>query len=303
MLKAFYSIIVPAAKSNRLQKIYNKMVEKLAALIYRVKCDLYNPIARQNQTICNDVIVSLTTFPKRIDTTYYCICSLVNQTVKPEKIILWLASSEFPDMEESLPKRILRLRENGLIIKFCDNIRSYKKIYYTAKEYSNKSIITADDDVLYPENWLESLIVAHSDNPNDIICHRAHKITMNDKELFPYKDWISLSPDETGPSISLIAIGVGGILYPAGFFEELPFDEKDFMKLAPFSDDIFLKAYEVKKRVKVKKVKANNKEMFMILGSQKERLSIVNVENNDANDVAMKKSMDFFSLTMADFKE
>ena len=38
------------------------------------------------------VIVSLTSYPARFDTIHLCIKSLMYQTIKPDKIILWLGS-------------------------------------------------------------------------------------------------------------------------------------------------------------------------------------------------------------------
>ena len=58
----------------------------------------------------------------------------------------------------------------------CEDIKSYKKIYYTAKEYYDYRIVTADDDFFYPSTWLEELDDVHKKNPNTIVCHRSHRI-------------------------------------------------------------------------------------------------------------------------------
>ena len=38
-------------------------------------------------------------------------------------------------------------------------------------------IVTADDDTLYPEDWLKNLINVHNNYPNCVVCYRAHEIT------------------------------------------------------------------------------------------------------------------------------
>lgn len=69
------------------------------------------------------IIVSLTSFPKRIPTLYLVIESILRQTVKPDKLILHLTKSQVKDIE-LLPKRLLELRKRGLEIVLCpDNIR------------------------------------------------------------------------------------------------------------------------------------------------------------------------------------
>ena len=80
------------------------------------------------------IIVSLTTFPKRIKTVHITIEQLLTQSVKPDKLILWLAEEQFPNKENDLPEDLLRLREFGLTIGWCKDLRSYKKLLPTLKE-------------------------------------------------------------------------------------------------------------------------------------------------------------------------
>lgn len=41
------------------------------------------------------IVVSLTSFPARIKKVHIVIESLLNQTIKPDKIILWLSKEQF----------------------------------------------------------------------------------------------------------------------------------------------------------------------------------------------------------------
>ena len=73
------------------------------------------------------VIISLTSYPPRIKTVNKVIKSLLAQTVKPWKIVLWLADEEFPRREESLPAELIALTNGtNFEIDWCENIRSYK---------------------------------------------------------------------------------------------------------------------------------------------------------------------------------
>jgi hypothetical protein len=74
----------------------------------------------------------------------------MGQTYKPDKIILWLAKSQFPNKENDLPIKVTELVNYGLSIMWVDkDIKSYKKLIPTLKLYPNDIIITADDDLYY----------------------------------------------------------------------------------------------------------------------------------------------------------
>ena len=135
------------------------------------------------------IIVSLTSFPERMEDIQYTLYSLLNQEFKPDELILWLSQEEFPNKEKDLPQVVLKFRENGLQIKWCENLYSYKKLIPTLKEYKNTNciIVTADDDIYYEKNWLLELYKSHLKEPNCIICHRAHKIKLEKGNIAPYK--------------------------------------------------------------------------------------------------------------------
>ena len=104
-----------------------------------------------------EIIVSLTSFPKRINIVVKTINTILNQSVKPDKIILWLANEQFPNKEKDLPDELLDLKNFGLMINWCEDLRSYKKLIPTLNLYPNDIIITADDDIYYDKDWIESL--------------------------------------------------------------------------------------------------------------------------------------------------
>ena len=118
------------------------------------------------------IIVSLTTFPKRIDSVWITIETLLRQTVKPDEVILWLAKQQFDDLNV-LPQKLLDLQRRGLTIRFCDDLRSHKKYFYVMQEYPKDIIVLVDDDMFYPKDTINKLIKMHkkyqySDNNIDI---------------------------------------------------------------------------------------------------------------------------------------
>lgn len=187
------------------------------------------------------LIVSLTSFPERIHEVPFTIYSLLTQTCKPDLLILWLSYEEFPNKENSLPEDLLRLTNYGLTIKWIHNIYSYKKIIPTLKEYPNDIIVTADDDIYYPNDWLENLYESYYNSclDNVVYCHRMHKITLQNGFPAPYEKWIHTIHNGK-PSYLNFATSGGGVLYPPHCFHHDVSNEKIFTQIAPKADDIWL---------------------------------------------------------------
>ncbi len=66
------------------------------------------------------------------------------------------------------PPAVIRLRAYGLEIRFCENLRSYKKIVPALQEYPDAILVTADDDWLYTQDWLAGLWHPYERHPHDI---------------------------------------------------------------------------------------------------------------------------------------
>ena len=183
------------------------------------------------------IIVSLTSFPKRIGTVNITIKTLLKQTLPPDKLILWLAEEEFPNKEKDLPEELLELKREGLEIGWCENIRSYKKLIPALKLYPDAIIVTADDDLYYHPQWLERLYKTYLDNPKCIPCHRVTKFLIS--EDMSYSAVMGGKVYWEGPTY-LNKIGSGsGTLFPPGCFHPDVTDESKFMSLAPTNDDIW----------------------------------------------------------------
>jgi len=188
-------------------------------------------------------IVSLTSFGKRLaDTAPYAVITLLNQSVKPDKIILWVANED----KENVLRIMEDLTKKGLEIRFCEDIRAYTKLIPALKEFPNDYIITADDDLYYPQNWLEQLLEEHKKNPKKIICHRAHGIRTDENgEPLKYLQWRHCIKPNGRFSTDVFPTGVGGVLYPPNCFYKDITDKELFMKFSPLNDDIWYWAMAV----------------------------------------------------------
>ena len=201
-------------------------------------------------TVGSNIIVSLTSFPERMYEIHYTLYSLLNQSFKPEKVVLWLAEEQFPNREKDIPEKVLKLRDNGLEIEWCENIYSYKKLIPSLEKYPDKIIVTADDDIYYEKNWLEVLVETHKKNPDTIICHRAHKIKMQNGKIAPYKKWKKKYKGYK-PSYQNFFTGIGGVLYPANSLYKDVNNKELFVELAPKADDIWFWSMAVLNNTKI----------------------------------------------------
>jgi hypothetical protein len=221
------------------------------------------------------LIVSLTTIPERIHKVHLCIESLLRQSCKPDYLMLWVSVPE-----NKIPAKLDRLRKRGLQIRFCKDIGPYRKIIYTFKENPHSIIVTADDDHLYPKDWLKQLYDAYQKEPQHIHCHRAHLMIKDpDGKLKRYKEWNFLAPGIQGPSLLLFPTGVGGVLYPPhSLFKEV-LDEEVFMRLSPYHDDAWLKAMSLLKGTQCKKISPFCPHYIRIRGISKRSLCRINLVN------------------------
>ncbi len=242
-----------------------------------------------------EVIISLTTIPSRVETLWICIESLLRQDFKPSHIILWLSKEEFKNIK--LPPLVLKQQKRGLQIRYCENLKSHKKYYYSMLEFPNSTVVTVDDDVIYPQDMLERLMKKHYQYPGKIICNRAHKIQFNDNnELKSYNHWSSGATNFRGPSHLLLPTGVSGVLYPPASLHKEVFNKDIFMTLCPTQDDLWLKVMAFKKNTKVVKVEKYSRNFIEIDGTQNNALWKDNALNG-LNDVGFIKLLDEYKIT------
>lgn len=244
------------------------------------------------------LVVSLTTYSKRINKVYLVIESIMRQSLKPDHIVLWLSNSP----RERVPVMLERLKKRGLQIKFCNDIRSFKKIIYTLGEFPDSPIVTADDDCIYPRDWLKELYDSYMVDPGSVSCHRAHMIRLDsDGQLLGYDEWENSYCSSTEPFFRLFPTGVGGILYPPGAFTSEVFNSKIYLSLCPLADDVWLKAMALLNGVPCRKATARNNKLILVTGSQTESLYQQNVskKKNDEQFLAVIRHYELLPFIQA----
>ena len=220
-----------------LNKIYIGF-NALLGYIYKWLVDfhlLYVPNLQKN--VNKNCVVSLTSYGRRVKTcvVYYTLISLLRQTVQPDRIILWLAESEWND--DTIPNKLRYLKKKGIEIYYCKDIKSYKKLIPTLQKYPNETIITVDDDIIYSKDTLSTMLENHNIYKDDILCYVSR--IPNSISGIPqgYRKWKECKGGIEG--MSIFPVGYGGTLYPANSLHEYVCDEKLFMSLCPMADDVW----------------------------------------------------------------
>jgi hypothetical protein len=219
-------------------------------------------------------VVSLTSYEPRLELVFFGIESIALGHRKPSRMVLWLDDDAYADR----PQTLRRLESRGLEIYPSENLGPHKKYYpYIDRTRAFQiPLVTADDDVLYPRDWLQQLIEAHAADPSAIHCHRAHRIGVRGGRLLPYLTWDPCT--STSPSHLNFVTGVSGVIYPPRFLEHLKRQGKAFAQCCPASDDIWLTVNALRAGFKVAQLKDTAVHFETIPGSQVQTLSASNVE-------------------------
>lgn len=237
------------------------------------------------------VVVSLASIPSRLGIVHITIRSIFDQSVLPEKIILWLHK----DLKESIPKKLSELTGERFSIKFTSYYSSHRKLVEPLQIYPNKVIITCDDDMMYQKNWLSNLYKAHLEKPDCIFGNQTRCISYNEEnELLPYKNWSSGTDSCPNPK-AILPIGAGGTLYPPNSLDDRVLNQELFLKLTPKADDLWFKAMSLLKGTLSVKSTYPTKEPIPIWGSQKVSLKKSNIEG-DKNRTQWLALTDYFKL-------
>lgn len=245
-----------------------------------------------------EIIVSLTSFGKRIYDVHLAIESIMQGTLKPNRIVLWLSEQEFGG--KTLPKTLELQQKRGLDIRFCEDIRSYTKLIPALKTFPGACIITIDDDLMYEYDIVERLVDSHRNNPKDICACRIHKITFDEiGKLESYLNW-KWGVDEYGDASSLyFPTGVGGVLYPPHCMPDEVFKKDVFMEICPYADDVWFYAMGLLKGTKVTHTYTTMPGGYFLNlpSSAIDALSARNTNESDCyNDVQIKAVFEKYNL-------
>nr|WP_246586855.1 glycosyltransferase family A protein [Stakelama flava] len=230
-----------------------------------------------------ELIVSLTSYPPRFPYLHLTLKSLIDQSVKPDRIVVWIADDDL----DALPQECWAF-ESEVEFVACADVKSYKKLSFALQRHPDSYIVTADDDVFYHRKWLESLVHEARIGTPDVLCHVAFRFHLaDDGSVAKYSEWSRDVQDAYSrrSSEDLVAIGVGGVLYPPGALSAEAADVELSQRICPHGDDLWYFAMARLKGTRVRKVGPRLKAVLWD-GSQDAGLFKFNVPFGNDRSVA-----------------
>lgn len=238
------------------------------------------------------VIVTLTTHSKRLYEVFLAIESIMQQTVKPNRIILWLDETK---QNEPLPITLQRQMERGLEVRFCKDVGPHTKLVPSLIIFPDDILVTIDDDTIYAFDMLENLLNSYRQFPQYIHANRAHVIKFTDKGYIDnYNAWEQCTA-KIGTSPLLFPTGVGGVLYPPHSLCEEVLNEEAFLQLCPTADDIWFKAMSLLNNTSCYRIATHNPSYYSIPTMQDIGLYKKNVFGGE-NDIQIKNVFEAYRL-------
>lgn len=245
------------------------------------------------------VIVSMTSFPAAIMFARRAVQSILAGSVLPDKVILYLTFSQFPNGE--IPRELTELSiENPLfeIRNYENDIRSYRKLIPALLDFPDAVIVTVDDDVCYHKNMLLRLLRLHERYPGAMIAHRAKRLKLDT----PYRKWrkyrwYNFFTRDLRPKFGNLQTGCAGVLYPPNSLMPEMLNPKLFTEIAPTVDDIWFWAAAVANGTKLAPVPFGQCKPRG-LGKPKDlSLKKVNVKSGtDVNRAALERILEKYPI-------
>ena len=234
------------------------------------------PADQLGETAKTRAIISLTTIPSRLPQIGPCLRSLAIQGFP---VHLWLPK-HFKRGNERLPQVLPAFLDKlGVNYTVVDDLGSITKLL-PALKLKTELIVTADDDVIYGEDWARDLVEYAEAHPRVAACYRGRvfrgKQKYNDSKLLRYV--------ERPRKIHMIT-GVWGAIYRPSFFDDSIYKENEKW---PLGDDLVISGHLRRKGVPMhvipmrNDVKGRYGEIFNI-----DSLWEINRRNN--NDIGMRK--------------
>jgi len=263
---------------------------------------------KNNRTIFEkECVVSFTTYGHRLKSADYVIRSILDGTVLPEGIFLYVSNKDYSNILSNRPFLKTLMNTGYLHLEIVKDVRSYTKFVYALEQHKEKNIVICDDDVLYPKYWLSELVKSKNtvNSSNVISCHRGHYVAYENGEILSYNTWRHDISEPISIENLIFPTGTGGVLYPPNSISFLATNRNLFEELAPTADDVwfwFCSLYNDSKFVLTDRKVYDCSDFVFFPYSQEISLYHENVHNN-ANDIQIQNVFKYFKSLNPDFEK
>ena len=275
-----------------LRKLY-RVAKSLQFKAFLLSLRARNLLSRKSLLSNDGPIVSLTSYGSRLDTVFLTLETIGKGNCLPSRLILWLDDT---GDKNTIPSSISRLKRRGLEVYFGENLKPHNKYYHYLQlvDHFDLPLVTADDDILYPDYWLKDLYHAYQARPDLINCFRARNIKLDKGKIAPYSTWQTCT--NTKESFLNLATGVSGVIYPPKYLEFLKRAGKEFVNCCPRADDLWLHVNAIRSRFKIKQIYPASIHFPMIPNSQETALMHNNLKSGNDEQIAKTYGLEDIKL-------
>jgi hypothetical protein len=207
------------------------------------------------------VLIGLTSIQGRERALEHTLDSLLAQELpadgRPVELRLFLSREPylldrgFAALPAGLKRRLLRSRlRPGLrfSVHWVANTGPYRKLLplieglSAAERARDPWLITADDDTLYPRDWLVRLLAAQARH-DCVVAFRGRRMTLEEGAILPYRGWQVAGPELGEPSLLTVPTGKDGICYRLSQLDSRVLDQTTALRIAGHADDLWFKLH------------------------------------------------------------
>ncbi|WP_314940316.1 glycosyltransferase [Corynebacterium durum] len=262
-----------------------------------------NRLSRTRIPQDGDVVISLTSHGKRLNKVHFTLESIARGYTKAP-IVLWLDEHDY---NAPLPASLQRLVHRGLQIRCSDgDYGPHTKYWNQFRDVAGTGIrvATIDDDMIYPEWFLQRLLFIGDLRNDAVIAYRAHRIELRDGRMLPYVKWTAVNTSQA--SLLHFATGVSGVLYPTSFIDYVVAQgDTEFIKQCPRADDVWLHVCALRSGHPIRQVYAKPRHFAVVPSTQVGALVVGNtlMGGNDEQIRRVYTNEDIAALVAASERE
>jgi hypothetical protein len=188
------------------------------------------------------VLVSLTTTSGRTDIARYAVESILRQSLRPDRLYMAISKEPYLADEgiEVSPPWTRELEGPDFEVLWVENTGPYRKLLPLLDSVGDDDlIVTADDDAIYRDGWLQALVDCARAHPYALVCGQARYPAKNVLGIRQsYLNWPLVGGLR---SRLLVPIGRGGVCYRRPLLSRNLVGDGSYRDLAPTADDLWFK--------------------------------------------------------------
>lgn len=185
------------------------------------------------------IVITLTTIPSRANRVRPALLSLLDQTCPADRIVLCLPHQSRRSAQPYPAPEALNL-PGGVDILRCEDEGPATKYLPTLRAEPDALIIVVDDDVIYPRDFIASLLAAHRDHPNAVPGMRG--VRLQPGVPFPELTHILCSAQDAPKPVDIL-FGTWGYLLPPGLLDAGVHDFSGYPEAVRWQDDVWISGH------------------------------------------------------------